>query len=109
MSESYLSSLVDVLQPGPAALRWECLNQQGIPESQLLSPAGMMCEMCGFLRLWLLFFFLCLSSSALLVKAWLSDGRWSRGEKKILSSELAAVCLPPTPSPVFFLSCFLWD
>lgn len=33
------------------------LNQQGIPESQLLSLAGMMCEMCGFLRLWLLFFF----------------------------------------------------
>lgn len=43
-----------------AALHWECLNQQGIPEPQLVSPAGMMCEMCGFLRLWLfcfLFFF----------------------------------------------------
>ena len=75
-SERELSvlSAADVLQYEAAALHWECLNQQGIPESQLLSPAGMMCEMCGFLRLWLLFFF-SFSSSALLFQAWLSDGR----------------------------------
>lgn len=51
-----------------AAPRRVCFNHQGNSGSQLFSPAGMMCEMCGFLCLWLLFPFspLCNSSTPLL-------------------------------------------
>lgn len=58
VSEGYLPSVLRCSNLGQTALSRECLNQQGIPESQLLSLAGTMCEMCGFLRLWLLFFLL---------------------------------------------------
>lgn len=108
----------------------ECLNHQGIPESQLLSPAGMMCETCGFLHSRLLFPFLPsthlfpLPSSFPGTAQWLSvvvvvmEGRegaggersaeWAVVAEAAATAAAAAACLPPTPSPVF-LSCFLWD
>lgn len=87
------------------------LNQQGIPESQLLSCWNDVWNVwvSSLVVVVFLSLFLCFTSSALLFQAWLSDGRsvgWGGGVA--LGCELAATCSPPTPSPVF-LPCFLWD
>lgn len=67
-----------------AALHRLCFDRQGNSGSQLLSPAGMMCEMCGFLCLWLLFPFsplpLLFFSRHTIAEWWLVGGwRWGMG------------------------------
>lgn len=86
----------------------KCLNQQGIPELQLYSPAGMMCEMCGFLCLSFVVvlslslaspLFLCSSFPGmalwqLAVVGWVVLGTMS---SELAAAALAAHCLSSLP------------